>query len=98
MTRPAPASIRFNLSPKGWIVGAAVFCSLAISFGCRAESDLFNGGRILRIQLQVPPESLKSLRESSRTYVSVAVREGTNFFPNVAVHLKGRLGSFRPLN
>src|SRR5258706_5043180 len=47
--------------------------------------------------LEAAVEEGEAKKKKSRRYVRATVREGTNVFTNVAVHLKG-MGSFRPLN
>jgi spore coat protein H len=60
-------------------------------------ADLFtNGARNLR--LEIPPEGVSSLRADSREYVRATLRDGETVYENVAVHLKGSTGSFRPLD
>lgn len=65
----------------------------------RAEADaLFTNGVVLRLNLEISPAGLASLRREPREYVVATLREGTNVHPNVAVHLKGSSGSFRQLD
>ncbi len=62
------------------------------------EPDLFKGGAPLRFQLEIPADSLSTLRKEPRTYVRATVRAGTNVLHDVALRLKGRTGSFRSLD
>ena len=79
--------------------------------GRLAESgeDLFTGQKIFRIQIEIPPKGMATLREynfsgwgggepAERTSVKCTVREGTNTYQEVTVHLKGSAGSFRPVD
>src|SRR5580765_6518254 len=63
-----------------------------------AGEDLFVGGVIPVLELQIPPEGMKVLREyhqvwrqprPERVDAQVIVREGGHIYTNVAVHLKG---------
>jgi len=59
---------------------------------------LFTNRVVRRLTLTITPENVASLRSSPRQYVPAALREGTNAFEKVAVHLKGSTGSFRGLD
>lgn len=62
------------------------------------RSDAFFADRTVRhFQITLPPQALLSLEHSPRTYVTGAVREGSQVFTNVAIHLKG-MGSFRSID
>lgn len=62
------------------------------------SGELFTNGLVPRIKITIPSEGIKSLRAAPRQYVSASVQEGTNIFTDVAVHLKGSVGSFRGLD
>jgi len=69
------------------------------------EADaLFDSRNLLQIQIQIPPSGLDALRGTRwgngqiRPVVKATIREGGIVYPNVAVHLKGALGSFRPVD
>jgi len=72
----------------------------------RAQSDLFSGRIIPRIAIEVSPEGMEILRNydfkindlMERTNVMATVREGNSVYTNVALHLKGHLGSFQPVD
>jgi spore coat protein H len=60
--------------------------------------DIFDRGHVPRLEIIIPPESLKTLRayrqvwrqkRPERIDVPVTVREGDRSYTNVAVHLKG---------
>ena len=68
------------------------------------ETDaLFSGQTVLALSIEVEAQGLETLRaNSSNRYNSpnrpdalATVREGTNIFHRVAIHLKGSAGSFR---
>lgn len=73
----------------------------------KAGEDLFSQQTIPRIQIEIPPEGMAVLREyywrrdeenAPRKDVPATVREGTTVYTNVAIHLKGSAGSFRPID
>jgi spore coat protein H len=77
----------------------------------RAEADaLFTNAVILRLALQIPEAGMATLRQqvrrqarwqsvpSPREYVRATLRDGNTTYTNVAVHLKGSVGSFRPVD
>jgi hypothetical protein len=60
--------------------------------------DLFIPGFIPRITISLAPKALARLREHPREFVSAQLSEASNTFQAVAVHLKGSVGSFRPVD
>lgn len=56
---------------------------------------MFTNGAILRLTIELSSTNLNSLRQEPRLKVPATVLEGGRVFSNVAVHLKGALGSFR---
>lgn len=73
----------------------------------RPGDDLFAGHAVPRLRIQIPPEGMVILRSyvwdrnvngQDRTNVLATVREAAKVYTNVAIHLKGGLGSFRPLD
>ena len=64
----------------------------------RPGAELFTNGPIPRIQIQVSPEAYASLRREPRQNVTATVKEGGKTYYNVALHLKGAAGSFRPVD
>src|ERR1051325_6600877 len=54
--------------------------------------------QLFRLQLVISQEGLKRLREEPRGYVRAELREGAARFENVAIHLKGSVGSFRSID
>ena len=63
-----------------------------------AKDDLFGAGTIPRLRIELDAAAVKSLREDPRGFVAATVSEGAVVYPQVAVHLKGSLGSFRPFD
>jgi spore coat protein H len=71
--------------------------------------DLFAGGSIPRIKIEVPAKSIERLRGKGwswgwggptreRPEVEATVVEGGQVYTNVALHLKGSAGSFQPVD
>jgi spore coat protein H len=58
-------------------------------------ADLFAGGPIRQLHIEIPPTRIASLREDPRKFVRAAIREEGTSYADVAVHLKGAVGSFR---
>ncbi len=63
-----------------------------------AGDDLFGGGVVPKLEIQIPAEGMKVLREyhqvwrqprPERVAVQVTIREGARTYTNVSVHLKG---------
>jgi spore coat protein H len=71
------------------------------------ETDLFLDSPLRTIQIEVSPEGMEILRQSSRkgrvgmheqTHAEATVRENGQVYTKVAIHLKGSFGSFRPVD
>jgi spore coat protein H len=64
----------------------------------RARNDaLFTNGIVRRIQIEIGPAELASLKKEPREFVSANFRDGANVFTNIGLHLKG-VGTFRPID
>lgn len=63
-----------------------------------AGIDLFSAGTIPRLSIKLDGIAVKSLRDNPREYVPATVTDGTAIYPQVAIHLKGSVGSFRPFD
>ena len=57
--------------------------------------ELFTHGAVPRIEIEISPRDMESLRGNPREYVRAIVREGGKVFQDVGIHLKGSVGSFR---
>jgi spore coat protein H len=65
----------------------------------RAQVDeVFSNAPVFRLALDIPKPGLDSLRKSPRKYVAATLREGEKAYQNVAIHLKGSIGSFRSVD
>jgi spore coat protein CotH len=70
--------------------------------------DLFTSTQVFRIQIEIPEAEIAPLREyhwggwgdpqHKRATVKATVREGDKEYKDVAIHLKGAAGSFRPID
>lgn len=61
-------------------------------------ADLFSDGAVCRLQIDLSSEACASLRRNPRTDVAATVSEGAVSYGQVALHLKGATGSFRPVD
>jgi spore coat protein H len=61
-------------------------------------TDLFKQRTIPRIRIDLGPDAGASLKRHAREFVPATVTEGTNVYSRVGIHLKGSVGSFRPLD
>ncbi|MBI2946319.1 MAG: CotH kinase family protein [Verrucomicrobia bacterium] len=66
--------------------------------------EVFQSTNVWRIQIEISPAGIAALRNThwgngqKRPTVRATIREGENVYHNVAVHLKGAAGSFRPID
>ena len=61
-------------------------------------ADLFTNGALIRLNLDITDSNLDFLRKESREFVAASVTEKEKTYTNVAIHLKGSIGSFRPID
>ena len=66
-------------------------------------ADLFAGRTVLRIQIEIPPEGMLDLSRRDgnnrhRPSALATVTDGERTYTNVAIHLKGGAGSYRPVD
>src|SRR5690348_1483948 len=57
-------------------------------------ADIFDNKYVLNISIEFSTNELKALQKDARHYVRAELREGTNVWRDVGVHLKGAAGSF----
>ena len=61
-----------------------------------ASDQLFEGGKILKLRIEVAPDQVQKLREKNREFVKATiVEEGGATYKDVGIKLKGAAGSFR---
>ncbi len=64
-----------------------------------AARRFFSQVRVVRLNLDLSPKEMDSLRREPRQYVKAKlVENGITIYPDVAVHLRGAAGSFRGLD
>jgi hypothetical protein len=61
-------------------------------------ADLFTDGAVHQLRLDISAADMGSLRQDAREFVRATVNEGATTYQEVAVHLKGSVGSFRPVD
>ena len=96
---PKPVRPRFLSFGLGVIL-TSVACSTVASpapTNSWPGADLFTNGPVRQIRLEISSRELSSLRDDAREFVPATVTDGTNTYRNVAVRLKGSVGSFRPI-
>ena len=63
-----------------------------------AGDDIFTELFIPNLEITLDSGEYNKLRRNQREYVRATVREGRHVYTNVAIRLKGAVGSFRPLD
>ncbi len=104
-SRPAGSVEVHSQTTHATAAAAGVFpAALAES---NAADDLFTNQTIRHLRLDVPPAAMDILRghafraeapRAEKPEVLCTVHEGASVWTNVALHLKGSLGSFRPVD
>ena len=79
------------------LLAACLLAMMGQAVAGAAEGTLW-ATNVPRFQIEMSPQAVASLRRDSRADVWATWREGTNVWRDVAVHLKGSLGSFRPID
>jgi hypothetical protein len=60
--------------------------------------DIFTDLQIPKLQIILESEEKDKLEDAPREYVRCSIREGDRLYTNVAIRLKGSIGSFRHIN
>lgn len=92
-----------------YFAGFALAFALAKAFGqapapasagdpVSGGADLFSPGAVHQLRIELEPVALESLRKDPREFVSAVLSEPSAVYPRVAVHLKGSVGSFQPID
>jgi spore coat protein H len=63
-----------------------------------ASDTFFNGDKVLKLDVELGPKELDSLRREPRKYVKATLKEGDKVYGKVGIHLKGAAGSFRGID
>ncbi len=61
-------------------------------------ADVFTNGAVHQLRLSISAADMESLRQDAREFIRATVNEGATTYQDVAVHLKGSVGSFRPVD
>ena len=75
--------------------GTAQFTNSPVSW---PGADLFADGDVRNVRLTINPGNLDKLRAQAREFVPATVEENGTVYDDVALHLKGSVGSFRPVD
>jgi len=97
--------LSWSLAVASW-AGLAGYVQGASNAGPSESDRLFASQQIPHLRIEIPPEGMEILRHyqfdindlMERTNVLATVREGKTVYTNVAVHIKGHLGSFQPVD
>src|SRR5437762_1097751 len=76
--------------------GAAGLSAKDIEYQANSQ-EFFVNGTICQLHLELPAKGIEALKKESRKFVEGALREGSNTYAKVGVHLKGNT-SFRPID
>ena len=103
--RSWPGSLAHRLA--GWLT-LGCLCWLSMAWPSEVRSlppeqplpgaDLFTNGAVHQLRLVISAADMGSLRQDAREFVRATVNEGATTYQDVAVHLKGSVGSFRPVD
>ena len=61
-------------------------------------ADLFTNGAVRQLRIEMAPSGVESLRRDPRQFVRATVKEEGTVYDDVAIHLKGSVGSFREVD
>lgn len=64
----------------------------------QASAEFFASGIIPHLRITIDATNLATLRRNDRAYVRCTVREGTNVYEEVGIHIKGAAGSIRAID
>ncbi|HEX7863004.1 MAG TPA: CotH kinase family protein [Verrucomicrobiae bacterium] len=102
------ASLRFSplLLLCALVWGAPQFAAAADKAKAAQESDLFDSTNIVQISIAIPENGMRALRGTgwggnnggNRPEAKATVSDGIRTYKDVAIHLKGAAGSFRPVD
>lgn len=63
-----------------------------------ASAAFYSNAVVYQIHIQISPEDLEHLRKDPRKFIHATIKEGSQTFPEVGLHLKGAAGSFRGID
>ena len=70
---------------------------LGIGSDCPGQ-ELFTNGTLPEIRIKISTKELDKLRNESREFIRAEISDGATHYQDVALHLKGSVGSFRPVD
>ena len=89
-------AVALTIAPR-WTLVAATAAD-ARSAQTWPGADLFTNGAVERVSIELSATNLAALKEDARSFVRATVREAATTYSDVAIHLKGSVGSFRPID
>jgi len=60
--------------------------------------ELFTGGKVRELSIDIGAKEMESLRREPKKYVKATLKEGDKVYADVGLHLKGAAGSFRGID
>jgi hypothetical protein len=81
------------------LIGASA--ALAVEFRSAETlpgAELFTNGVVRQLRIEMAPSGMESLRRDPREFVRATVKEEGRVYDDVAIHLKGSVGSFREVD
>jgi spore coat protein H len=93
--------IRLGIAIAWFTLATIARCGDPTGTDARAEcpgQELFTNAAVPRIQIEIAPADLEKLRRDSRVFVPALIVEGTARYEDVAIHLKGSVGSFHSID
>jgi spore coat protein H len=61
-------------------------------------AELFTNDAVRQLRIEIAPPGVESLRRDPREFVRASVKEEGKVYEDVAIHLKGAIGSFREVD
>ena len=90
--------LQICLTAAGSMISAGTLPAAGIPEGAGvAGNDLFSPPRVVRLRIEVNETNAAALREQPRNFVAATLREDGVLPARIGLKLKGRIGSFRPL-
>jgi spore coat protein H len=84
-------------SKRSWLFVGLLVC-IQHQLAANPADDFFKSPPAHRIKIELSPEALNSLKKSAREDVRARVQVAAAAYEEVAIHLKGSVGSFRPID
>ncbi len=81
-----------------WAVAHLAASPVSAQKAAKESEAFFAGKKIPHLDIEIAAKPLSLLRLEPRTYVKATITVGDTVYPDVGIHLRGGLGSFRPLH